>query len=579
MTLTPVLPTVLTPAEASLPGAAGSSGGPLFGAALAAVAGLGPACGATSRGSTGRSGTVGGASPDGPAADAVGSGPGSCDGTPVQDVSSATGTAPAGPPAAELVLLLQLAGLGVSAHGAPTALITPPPGPSAAGGPALAAALAIGAGSAATPGAVGRPVAPGTAATALAAGTAPAVDATTAAATTATATATATAGPSAGSSPSTSSPAPSPAPTPEPSPAAASATSAGTSDPGSGLTPAAGPAATGGATPGVAPWALAAARAGTSAGAGAPARGAGRAPGTPDVAGPAPRSPAPARSAAGGRGSSVHPVDWVSTPAVGDVLPARGSAGDPGARSGRAAAAGQGAAEATGTAPVAAPGTPVAGSGPASPSAGDPASGPPVATTPAQAASGPATVAPDGATSAAAGSGPPAPVPDQVLRHLTAVRALREGWHRTVLRLEPEHLGEVTVTLDVRSGAVRMAVSGGAEALAAVREGLGHLRSSLADSGLDLGDVALRPEAAAAGAAATDGPAPALDGRDLGSGSRPDTGAHSPDGDPPPGREQRRADAPEAPSQAPLSPVVAEETASDPSLGAGDGPRRLDVRV
>jgi hypothetical protein len=74
------------------------------------------------------------------------------------------------------------------------------------------------------------------------------------------------------------------------------------------------------------------------------------------------------------------------------------------------------------------------------------------------------------------------------------VRALGEGGHRTVLRLDPEHLGAVTLTVDVHAGSVRMTVSGGADALAAVREGLAQLRSSLAQAGLDLGDVALRAD-------------------------------------------------------------------------------------
>ena len=175
----------------------------------------------------------------------------------------------------------------------------------------------------------------------------------------------------------------------------------------------------------------------------------------------------------------------------------------------------------------------------------------------------------------------PAAIPDQVLRHLTSVRALREGGHRTVLRLEPDHLGEVTVTVDVRSGAVRMAVSGGAEALAAVREGLGHLRTSLADSGLNLGDVSLRSDASGTSAAPAASTGPGADGRAPGSGPRPDAGAGSrgrpaPAG--PPAQLERCAEAPLL--DAGGGRVSGSATPEpEPAAGAGDRPGRLDVRV
>ncbi|MGZ4611847.1 MAG: flagellar hook-length control protein FliK [Kineosporiaceae bacterium] len=173
----------------------------------------------------------------------------------------------------------------------------------------------------------------------------------------------------------------------------------------------------------------------------------------------------------------------------------------------------------------------------------------------------------------------PAAVPDQVLRHLTSVRALREGGHRTVLRLEPDHLGELTVTVDVRSGAVRMAVSGGAEALAAIRGGLGHLRTSLADSGLNLGDVALRPDAGGTSAAPAASTGPGADGRAPGSGPRPDAGAGSADGEPRPSRQHSSSDAPEAPLLDPGGGRVTGSAIPEPAGGPGARPGRLDVRV
>jgi len=190
-------------------------------------------------------------------------------------------------------------------------------------------------------------------------------------------------------------------------------------------------------------------------------------------------------------------------------------------------------------------------------------------------------------TSATADASPgqPVAVPDQVLRHLESVWALREGGHRTVMRLDPEHLGAVTVTVDVREGAVRMAVAGGAEALAAVREGLGHLRSALADAGLDLGDVALRPDAVAAASSSSSssslssGPGTNPDAQGgQGTANRPDAGADgSTGGERRPGRQQEQG------AQQVTARPDAARPLRGPATGTGDGDtltsRRLDVRV
>jgi flagellar hook-length control protein FliK len=60
-----------------------------------------------------------------------------------------------------------------------------------------------------------------------------------------------------------------------------------------------------------------------------------------------------------------------------------------------------------------------------------------------------------------------------------------------VLRLSPEHLGEVTITLDVRAGGIRLDLAAAPQALAALQADLSQLRDDLANSGLDLGDVTL----------------------------------------------------------------------------------------
>ena len=91
----------------------------------------------------------------------------------------------------------------------------------------------------------------------------------------------------------------------------------------------------------------------------------------------------------------------------------------------------------------------------------------------------------------------------QIGRQLLGARTLRDGTHHTVLRLSPEHLGDVTITLDVRAGGVRLDLAAGSVALAALQADLGQLRDDLAGSGLDLGDVTL--SSADAGGTGTNG--------------------------------------------------------------------------
>jgi len=87
----------------------------------------------------------------------------------------------------------------------------------------------------------------------------------------------------------------------------------------------------------------------------------------------------------------------------------------------------------------------------------------------------------------------------QVARHVGALRTLGDGTRRTVMHLSPEHLGELTLTVDVRNGSVQLAMTGGEAAIATLREGIGLLRDQLADSGLDLGTVSLRDNATDSG--------------------------------------------------------------------------------
>jgi hypothetical protein len=196
-------------------------------------------------------------------------------------------------------------------------------------------------------------------------------------------------------------------------------------------------------------------------------------------------------------------------------------------------------------------------------------------------ATAPAAPAESVGSSAGAGTAQPAvAVPDQVLQHLTSVRALREGGHRTVLRLDPEHLGEVTLTVDVRGGSVRLAVSGGAEAVGAVHAGLAHLRSSLAESGLSLGDVALRPDGAATGAGTGTGTDPrdsaarAFTTPDGSTSGGPGRDGRTAGGD---GRGGRHSDGRSPDTGTVPAPVPAPRPA--PRARTTGSPGRLDVRV
>jgi flagellar hook-length control protein FliK len=110
------------------------------------------------------------------------------------------------------------------------------------------------------------------------------------------------------------------------------------------------------------------------------------------------------------------------------------------------------------------------------------------------------------------GSAVPAPtalssqIMAQVNQHLIGTRILNDGTHRAVIRLAPDHLGEVTVTLDVRAGNVRMDLIAGPQAISALQADLTELRDQLAQSGLQLGDVSLsQPGLTGGGAGSPDG--------------------------------------------------------------------------
>jgi len=90
----------------------------------------------------------------------------------------------------------------------------------------------------------------------------------------------------------------------------------------------------------------------------------------------------------------------------------------------------------------------------------------------------------------------PAAIAAQVARQVTGLRTLTTGTQHTVLHLTPEHLGALTLTIDVRAGQVSLGIAGGQAALSTLREGLGQLRDQLAQAGLGLGDVSLNQTSA-----------------------------------------------------------------------------------
>jgi flagellar hook-length control protein FliK len=86
----------------------------------------------------------------------------------------------------------------------------------------------------------------------------------------------------------------------------------------------------------------------------------------------------------------------------------------------------------------------------------------------------------------------PQRIAGQVAQHVAGLRTLQDGTHRTVLHLTPDHLGALTLTVDVRAGHVTLGVAGDQAALSTLRDGIGQLRDQLAASGLQLDDVSLQ---------------------------------------------------------------------------------------
>jgi flagellar hook-length control protein FliK len=101
----------------------------------------------------------------------------------------------------------------------------------------------------------------------------------------------------------------------------------------------------------------------------------------------------------------------------------------------------------------------------------------------------PAVAAPIGVAAAApvdgaAGRDTPAPVAHQVFPEVVRAAITGETPRRVVVRLAPEHLGEVRIVLRTdRSGALEVSLAGGHDARTAMREGAPELRRMLEAAG------------------------------------------------------------------------------------------------
>jgi hypothetical protein len=80
----------------------------------------------------------------------------------------------------------------------------------------------------------------------------------------------------------------------------------------------------------------------------------------------------------------------------------------------------------------------------------------------------------------------------QVVPEVTRLVSRGNGVHRLTMRLQPEALGEVRVTLTVRDGAVQVRLTGGDEAARALAEGAPELRRVLEATGAGEARVVVR---------------------------------------------------------------------------------------
>jgi flagellar hook-length control protein FliK len=113
------------------------------------------------------------------------------------------------------------------------------------------------------------------------------------------------------------------------------------------------------------------------------------------------------------------------------------------------------------------------------------------------AAAGVATAPPAPVVSAAPVSAPaavdPVALADQVLTTVTPLRRGPDGTHVLTMRLDPGHLGPVTVVAEVKGGAIRLELIAAVPAAQkALEQAAGDLRRDLADAGFGSASVDVR---------------------------------------------------------------------------------------
>jgi flagellar hook-length control protein FliK len=111
------------------------------------------------------------------------------------------------------------------------------------------------------------------------------------------------------------------------------------------------------------------------------------------------------------------------------------------------------------------------------------------------------TAAPVASTApAAALPGSPAALAQQVLTRVSPLRQGPDGTHHLTMRLDPGHLGPLTVVAEVRNGAIRLELTAVLPAAQeALRQAAGDLRRDLADAGFGSAAVDVRSDGAGAG--------------------------------------------------------------------------------
>jgi hypothetical protein len=120
---------------------------------------------------------------------------------------------------------------------------------------------------------------------------------------------------------------------------------------------------------------------------------------------------------------------------------------------------------------------------------------------------------------------------DQVVQHLAGAKTLGDGTQQTTLTLNPEGLGQLTVTVQVKAGQVKLELAGSGHAMHVLAEHLEQLKRGLEGSGLNLSDVNLRQQDSTDSSSSRQNPWAGQPDTGAGTDTRPNRGATSDAGD------------------------------------------------